>query len=242
MANEVQKEPTMEEILASIRKIISDDDTEVSTPTDSPLRAKSEDIFVDTPGNDDFEDLTFDDVDSPAAVEGLADDVEEPLVFNGDTGAALVAKFNDSEANDLSAIEEMLDAPIEEAAPEDEGVSFDIPAIEPEAEPTPQPSFEQPAAPVTPEVSPIYTPKEDSMPASTNERDTALTDDRTADAAAGALGKLISSMDVSSDNSIEGLVRAMLKPMLKEWLDANLPKIVEQKVEAEVQRIARMAR
>ncbi|MEZ5968291.1 MAG: DUF2497 domain-containing protein [Hyphomonas sp.] len=30
--------------------------------------------------------------------------------------------------------------------------------------------------------------------------------------------------------------------MIKEWLDANLAQIVEQKVDAEVQRIARMAR
>ena len=49
-------------------------------------------------------------------------------------------------------------------------------------------------------------------------------------------------MDMGGDNTIEGLVREMLKPMMKDWLDANLAKIVEEKVEAEVQRIARMAR
>ena len=49
-------------------------------------------------------------------------------------------------------------------------------------------------------------------------------------------------MDMGSDNTLEGLVRELLKPMIKEWLDANLPSIVEEKVEAEVQRIARMAR
>jgi cell pole-organizing protein PopZ len=71
---------------------------------------------------------------------------------------------------------------------------------------------------------------------------TALTDEHTADVAAGALGKLISKMEIAGDNTIEGLVREMLKPMIKEWLDANLAGIVEEKVEAEVQRIARMAR
>ena len=59
---------------------------------------------------------------------------------------------------------------------------------------------------------------------------------------AGSLGKLISKMDFGGDNTIEGLVRELLKPMIKEWLDANLPSIVDEKVEAEVQRIARMAR
>jgi cell pole-organizing protein PopZ len=34
----------------------------------------------------------------------------------------------------------------------------------------------------------------------------------------------------------------MLRPMIKEWLDANLASIVEEKVEAEVERISRMAR
>ena len=80
------------------------------------------------------------------------------------------------------------------------------------------------------------------MPASARYQQTVLTDDHTADAAAGSLGKLISKMDLGGDNTIEGLVRELLKPMIKEWLDANLPSIVEQKVEAEVQRIARMAR
>ncbi len=75
------------------------------------------------------------------------------------------------------------------------------------------------------------------------ERYTApLTAEPIADAAAGALGKLISRIDISSESSIDGLVREILKPMMKEWLDAKLARIVEEKVEAEVQRIARMAR
>ena len=80
------------------------------------------------------------------------------------------------------------------------------------------------------------------MPASARYQSTVLTDDKTSDAAAGSLGKLMSKMDTGNDNTIEGLVRELLKPMIKEWLDANLPSIVEEKVEAEVQRIARMAR
>lgn len=40
-------------------------------------------------------------------------------------------------------------------------------------------------------------------------------------------------------NTLEGVVRAMLKPLLKEWLDANLPQIVENIVQAEIRRLAR---
>jgi len=37
-------------------------------------------------------------------------------------------------------------------------------------------------------------------------------------------------------------VREMMRPMLKKWLDDNLPAIVEEKVQAEVERIARRRR
>jgi cell pole-organizing protein PopZ len=62
--------------------------------------------------------------------------------------------------------------------------------------------------------------------------------------AIGALGRLAASMPISDNPSrtIEGVVREMLKPMLKEWLDSNLPRIVEEKVEAEITRLARAVR
>ena len=80
------------------------------------------------------------------------------------------------------------------------------------------------------------------MSASPAYEQTVLTDDSTANAAAGSLGKLISKMDLGGDTTLEGLVRELLRPMIKEWLDANLASLVEEKVEAEVQRISRMAR
>ncbi|HIG23466.1 MAG TPA: DUF2497 domain-containing protein [Henriciella marina] len=73
----------------------------------------------------------------------------------------------------------------------------------------------------------------------------ALTDERIAGAAATALGKLMvkrSAEEEANPNTLDGLMRELLRPMIKEWLDANLPSIVERKVEEEVQRIARMAR
>ena len=65
-----------------------------------------------------------------------------------------------------------------------------------------------------------------------------------ASAAAGALSRLAGSLRVSDTpgQTVEGVVRELLKPMLKEWLDHNLPAIVEARVEAELERIARMAR
>lgn len=66
----------------------------------------------------------------------------------------------------------------------------------------------------------------------------------TAHAAAGALAKLAGSLRIADTpgQTVEGVVRELLKPMLKDWLDKNLPAIVESRVEAELERIARLAR
>lgn len=39
--------------------------------------------------------------------------------------------------------------------------------------------------------------------------------------------------------SLEDLTRDMLRPMLKAWLDENLPRIVQDRVDEEVERLAR---
>jgi cell pole-organizing protein PopZ len=50
-------------------------------------------------------------------------------------------------------------------------------------------------------------------------------------------GGNLGSLPFVSGETVEGLVMQLLRPMLKEWLDANLPGIVQQEVQREVQRI-----
>jgi uncharacterized protein len=66
----------------------------------------------------------------------------------------------------------------------------------------------------------------------------------TTNAAAGSLARLAGSLRIAdtAGQTVEGVVREMLKPMLKDWLDRNLAAIVEARVEAELERIARMSR
>ena len=66
----------------------------------------------------------------------------------------------------------------------------------------------------------------------------------TTTAAAGSLARLAGSLRIAdtAGQTVEGVVRELLKPMLKEWLDQNLAAIVEARVEAELERIARMSR
>ena len=66
----------------------------------------------------------------------------------------------------------------------------------------------------------------------------------TANAAAGSLARLAGTLRIADmpGQTVEGVVRELLKPMLKDWLDRNLAGIVEARVEAELERIARLAR
>ncbi len=51
------------------------------------------------------------------------------------------------------------------------------------------------------------------------------------------IGSLIVNRTASGDNTIEGLVREMLRPMLRDWVDANLPAMVERLVQSEIKAL-----
>ncbi len=71
-----------------------------------------------------------------------------------------------------------------------------------------------------------------------------ILDESTAAAASKAFHSLTQSVRVTTGEgrTLEAIVTDLLKPMIKEWLDANLLAIVEEKVEEEVQRVARRRR
>ncbi|MEL6370035.1 MAG: DUF2497 domain-containing protein [Pseudomonadota bacterium] len=73
-----------------------------------------------------------------------------------------------------------------------------------------------------------------------------IVDEAAANAASSAFSSLSQSIRVGDSDgpgrTLEDIVTEMLRPMVKDWLDANLPTIVEEKVEEEVQRISRRRR
>lgn len=273
MADKAQAEPTMEEILASIRKIIADDGDGAQPARPAPQSKPS--VAVNVSEEDDFDDLSLDDVldDTGSEAEALSEsaDDEFPNIGMDDESTELLADVDEDMFEQLAAdteaaqkedapssIEELedfdfeavnLDADepvIEQANAEEE--TFDDPVAEwdmtdsvveqeeisaPAFEPRPDP---QPAA----KESAMLRGKTESAP---SQASSGLTDERIAGAAASALGKLMvkQSEDDGNPNTLDGMMREMLRPMIKEWLDANLPGIVERKVEEEVRRIARMA-
>jgi cell pole-organizing protein PopZ len=250
MAEQAQKEPTMEEILSSIRKIIADEDQPVAEAVKADpepsfaVNDSDDDVFgdLDLTAEEDFVDTvpeTTDDV--LAAINDSMTEASEVLEAEEEFVSEEV-DFSD----DVADLDEMLDLDQFDDAQtfetetfvEETVMDFDEPAFE---EPAPEPAAFAPEPEFEPE-----TIEPDPTPEPVMSHAAPIADIATADAAAGSLGKLLSKVEFGDEaggnNTIDGVVKALLRPMLKEWLDDNLPAIVEKHVEAEVQRIARMAR
>jgi len=211
MAEQATKEPTMEEILASIRRIISEDGSPVG-------EASGEDLQ-----DDDFLDLSSDVSEDIVASndESDAGDVDDGHLLSVEELLESEAGFEEIDA--LSNLEEQQAAPadmsdpIEEVFADDEldaamaEIEADVPAPEVEAQ------AQVDEAPVHEE--PVMAEPEEIRPAAVSPA---------AQAMAGLAG----------GNTVEGMVAELMKPMIKEWIDSNLPGIVERKVEAEIQQVA----
>lgn len=215
MAN-AEQEPTMEEILASIRRIINEDEDEAK-PAESEAEADTEET---------------------AEAEAAPEPVEEP---------AAEAESQDDFAEDEDVLE--LTERVEDDMSGTDPVSIaddlmivdrEETELEAEPEPEPEPAFE---AEPEPEPEPAPAPKPEPAPAASSEEDDLLGEVQSS-AASSAFAALSENLRVSSDQglTLEGIVRELLRPMLKQWLDENLPSIVEEKVQAEIERVARRRR
>ena len=313
MANEAQKEPTMEEILASIRRIISDEDPGKTQPgapamrrteSNAPLSPSDilgnvrEDInrpvasreivdanadVFDVELDDDFEDFAsevdfgaLDEADGPDEQAAVVEDIVAAAAPGEiDLGRAFDASVPDTDVADvldidiLNETEAELDGIVDDFAFDGESLTSAVPltsearwSVEPERlapvevagaaifatgsernlEPQLRPQAPAASEPVKAIFEADRTTKDEIMATVAKKADGGLTDDVAASAAASAMSKLMGRLDLGGEHTLEGLVREMLKPMLKEWLDQNLPRIVEAKVEEEVQRISRLAR
>lgn len=58
-------------------------------------------------------------------------------------------------------------------------------------------------------------------------------------AVAGAFEQLAREMFSGSHRTVDGLVEDLLRPMLRDWLDDNLPPLVERLVREEIERVSR---
>lgn len=150
------------------------------------------------------------------------------IISEDDAPAEAAAPAPDPEllAEEAPAEDDVLELtdPIDPPAPVESMGDIDVYSPEPEPEPAPPPPVEPPPAPVF----------------SREEVAETLVGDHASSLAATAFGSLSSALLMPKDGrTLEDVVRELLRPLLKEWLDQNLPRIVENKVEEEVHRIAR---
>lgn len=219
MTDQTAQEPTMEEILASIRRIISEDDAPAETADAAPAQSgddpRPEPAPQPEPAGAEAESA------SPALMDETPS-TEEPAASEED-----VLELTDT---------------YEQPASESIG-DLDVSPASDDVDPFPAETAGESVSAAEPE-HPADTSGDDAP----KSYDT-LVGDSAAASAASAFAGLASSlrkpepMDISTPSgpTLDELARALLRPMLKEWLDANLPGIVEAQVRKEVERIARSA-
>jgi len=234
--SKTQQEPSMEEILASIRRIISEDGDEDAgdanrdraAPEEArraqdgePALALTEEAEDDPP--DEAPEASAEDDDEPLELSDIVEDEPEPA----------------PEEEGAEASADDIDAMFASSAAADDPLPTQP---EPEPEPESPPRAERPQPPPEPQATQRTAAMDDALisPATETAAGAAFarlleqTAEREATMAARtALG--------NGDKTLEDLVKELLRPMLSEWLDAHLPDIVERVVEREVERVGRNA-
>lgn len=206
----------MEEILASIRRIISDDGDDAPPPAKGPGAISTEAI-----------DALF---GSRAAAE------------DGDPIPSFLRQEPAPRAT--RPPEPRVEAPRPEprAVTEPRPKAEPSPRVEPSPRPVlpaqpaamqPQPATTEPPRTEIPQQTPPTAPQEElqvGRPLLSPAADAAVT---------ASFGDLATTLLSGHARTLEDLVKDMLRPMLKSWLDTNLPPLVERLVRDEIERVSR---
>ncbi|MFZ5691601.1 MAG: PopZ family protein [Pseudomonadota bacterium] len=207
-------EPSMEEILASIRRIIADDDAKGAAPAAAAEPPRP----------------------APAmAAATVAPPPPSPLEFVNDIPPAPEPAPMPEPADVLELTEEMR-APEPEPAPHFRTVDAQPDVVFAEEPPAPEPESAQSDAPA---YDPLENARRTLSAQMQMETDQPLLS-RTASAAVdSAFASLAHTVLSQNARTLDDLVKEMLRPMLKSWLDDNLPSLVERLVRAEIERVSR---
>jgi cell pole-organizing protein PopZ len=209
------QEPSMEEILASIRRIIADDDggkppakpEPAATPAPRPAAVTPRPAAPPQPAPE------------SSSVAKNQRDVDDMTNRPGASAGEAVER----DPTDVLELTESMAAPspglpnFQTIDGQPDVVFSDAPASDP-------------APRVTEEMR---------RPYSGNGLDHSLLSSATTEAVDSAFNTLAQTVLVHNARTLEDLVREMLRPMLKSWLDDNLPGLVERIVRAEIERVSR---
>jgi cell pole-organizing protein PopZ len=229
-------EPSMEEILASIRRILKNDEAKVQAPDE-----EDDDVLVLRTGM----------IASPADISSataMPDPLplpsrQEPLDF---APAPAIDSYFTPEP--LRSIFSPPPEPATEPEPVLELAPAPMPAPNPLHDPVPEPpadAFHTHAYTPPPETMQMPTaPEEEETVSNEVQAPDGLIGSEAAADVAHSIGALISSISheraisVSRGGiTIEDIVREEIRPVLKAWFDTHLPSLVERIVRAEVARV-----
>jgi len=254
--NSVPREPSMEEILASIRRIIEDSDT--GRPAGEALEAEPQ---TQAANSDVAADLN-------AVRESLARHVSGSALLQPNMAQAesaddmmrdrrIAEELRPSLAAFSAQPEQAVDEPAEaQATRYSEAPAFSEAPSFSEAPAFSETSAFSAASPFSGDDDEQDLDRHEPLlgfedlleealsrddmpsPAAANPLPSIISD-RTGRQVAAAFGELSEAFAATRQKSFDEMAEAMLRPMLSDWLDNNLPTLVERLVREEIERIAR---
>jgi cell pole-organizing protein PopZ len=241
------QEPSMEEILASIRRIIADDEAKPPAAEKAPApAAKPEKSAAAAPA---AKAPVMNDVPPsaiPAAQAAAAKVVPPPVKPAPPPAAPAASNSQDDIDAMLAGLDEATsEAEIRPPAPEAEvfELTDDMALPEPSSfhkiEPDNDLEFtEAAAARAMHRQQPAFEPPPFESAAPPQQ----ILSRSTVSAVESAFNSLANTVLSNNARTLEDLVKEMLRPMLKSWLDDNLPGLVERIVKTEIERVSRGSR
>lgn len=220
-ASSVQREPSMEEILASIRRIIEDSDQKPRADEEETLAQPAQD-FADDHGADEAQVETFSaEIGAVSEEEAPAEARDAQILSMAEIQATIREKSAETAAAFAPSTPETGAA--EETADE---IGFELPATGASTAPASGMPGAGPSASEA-EAAPPEAPKP------------VIISEQAGRQVAAAFGELSEAFAASRRRSFDEMAAEMLRPMLQDWLDNNLPTLVERLVREEIERVAR---
>jgi uncharacterized protein len=232
------QEPSMEEILASIRRIIADDEAKpaAAEKAASPPAVAKPAVMKDIPPS----------AIAPAPRPAAAPKPAPPAPPPPAPEPAVSNNQDDIDAMLASLDAATPEADIRPAQPEPEADVFELtdemalpepaPAAATFNKVEPQDDIEFTEAKASRRQPAYEPPFESAAPARP------ILSHSTVSAVESAFHSLANTVLSNNARTLEDLVKEMLRPMLKSWLDDNLPGLVERIVKAEIERVSRGGR
>lgn len=237
-----QREPSMEEILASIRRIIEDSDTARQPLEEAPDEGPQ--------------------LAAPASASVVQHEVEAFRAEFDEAGAGRAPDVEPPAQESMQPQAGLPEADMPVSQPQQPAIlTFDAPGMRLSQEPQAMPDFSAsqsgPAGDLPDAASdqagdsPAVAPAASAWPEHANPDDAgeqavgqgetrpSLLSDHAGRQVAASFGELSEAFAASRRRSFDEMAEEMLRPMLQDWLDNNLPTLVEKLVREEIERVAR---